>query len=121
MIFKISGYIFFLILLQLVLTLNVCGESSKESAPDIGSSDAHGSSVINWGDEINLDEMIAMAKEGKIKEIQWHVLPNILRAETGDGKFFHLKNANKGVDLRNTLIKSGIRIGDGGIQFKHLF
>ncbi len=121
MIFKISGYIFFLILLQLVLALNVCGESSKESAPDSGSGDAHGSSVINWGYEVNLDEMIAMAKAGKIKEIQWHVLPNILRAETADGNFCHLKNENKGVDLRNTLIKSGIRIGDGGIQFKHLF
>ncbi|NLD35309.1 MAG: hypothetical protein GX654_00385 [Desulfatiglans sp.] len=121
MIFKISGYILFLLLLQLILTLTACGESSKDSTPDNRSSDAHGSSVINWGEEVNLDEMIAMAKEGKIKEIQWHVLPNILRAETGDGKFFHLKNENKGVDLRNTLIKSGVRIGDGGIEFKHLF
>jgi hypothetical protein len=121
MVFKISRYILFLLLLQLVLTLNACGESSKENAPDSGSSDAHGSSVINWGEEVNLDEMIAMAKEGKIKEIQWHVLPNILRAETGNGKFFHLKNEDKGVDLRNTLIKSGVRIGDGGIEFKHLF
>lgn len=121
MVFKISRYILFLLLLQLVLTLNACGESSKESAPDKGSGDAQGSSVINWGNEVNLDQMIAMAKEGRIREIQWHVLPNILRAETGDGKFFHLKNENKGVDLRNTLIKSGIRIGDGGIQFKHLF
>jgi hypothetical protein len=76
---------------------------------------------IEWGSEINLDEMIAMAKEGSLREIQWHVMPNILRAEAVDGRIFHLRNENKGVDLRNTLIEAGVRIGKGGIIFRHVF
>ena len=76
---------------------------------------------IEWGREINLDEMIAMAKSGSIREIQWHILPNILRADTVDGRIFHLRNENKGVDLRNTLMDAGVRIGKDGIIFRHVF
>ena len=62
-----------------------------------------------------------MAKKGQIVEIQWHVMPNILRAQATDGEIYHLRNENKGVDLRNTLIKEGVTIGKGGILFRHLF
>jgi hypothetical protein len=76
---------------------------------------------IDWGSEVDLDEMIAMAQRGYIREIQWHVMPNILRAETQDNRIYHLRNENKSVDLRNTLIKAGVRIGKGGVIFRHVF
>jgi hypothetical protein len=76
---------------------------------------------IEWGAEVLLDEMIEMAQEGRITEIQWHVLPNILRAQASDGSIYHLRNENKGVDLRNTLIESGVEIGKNGVEFKHVF
>ena len=76
---------------------------------------------VDWGMEVNLREMVEMARQGQIVEIQWHVLPNILRAQTSDGNIFHLRNENKGVDLRNTLIEEGIKIGRGGIEFRHVF
>lgn len=76
---------------------------------------------IDWGREVNLDEMITMAKKGQIVEIQWHVMPNILRAQASDGRIYHLRNENKGVDLRNTLINAGVKVGKEGILFRYLF
>ena len=76
---------------------------------------------IDWGREAALDEILAMAKSGAIQQIEWHVMPNIIRAQTIDGRIFHIKNENKGIDIRNTLIKSGIQVGKGGISFRHLF
>lgn len=76
---------------------------------------------VEWGQEIDLAEMIAKAKSGEIREIQWHVLPNILRAEAVDNQIFHLRNENKGVDLRNTLIREGVQIGNRGVTFRHVF
>jgi hypothetical protein len=76
---------------------------------------------IDWGIEATLDEILAMAKSGAIQQIEWHVMPNIIRAQTIDGRIFHIKNENKGIDIRNTLIKSGIQVGKGGISFRHLF
>ncbi len=89
--------------------------SPEESGRDDGLMD------INWGREINLNDMIAIAREGRIKEIQWHMLPNILRAQAYDGEVFHIRNDNKSVDLRNTLIKAGVEIGEGGVLFRHVF
>jgi hypothetical protein len=93
----------------------VPGSDEEKPSPEEKADD------IDWGAEITLDEMIAMAKSGKIREIQWHVMPNILRAETTDHRIFHLRNENKSVDLRNTLISAGIRVGKGGIIFRHVF
>ena len=76
---------------------------------------------IEWGQEISLAEMIEKAKSGEIREIQWHVMPNVLRAETLDHRIFHLKNEDKGVDLRNTLMNAGVKIGKGGVIFRHVF
>jgi hypothetical protein len=76
---------------------------------------------IDWGREVNLDEMITMAKKGQIVEIQWHVMPNILRAQASDGRIYHLRNENKGVDLRNTLINAGVKVGKEGVLFRYLF
>ena len=76
---------------------------------------------IDWGQEVNLAEMIAKAKSGEIREIQWHVMPNVLRAQTFNNRIFHLKNENKGVDLRNTLISAGVKVGRGGVTFRHVF
>lgn len=76
---------------------------------------------IEWGQEIDLAEMVAKAKSGEIQEIEWHVMPNVLRAQTSDDRIFHLKNENKGVDLRNTLIDAGVQIGSGGVIFRHVF
>jgi len=76
---------------------------------------------IDWGKEISLAEMIAKAKSGEIREIEWHVMPNVLRARTADNRIFHLKNENKGVDLRNKLMEAGVPIGRGGVLFRHVF
>ena len=76
---------------------------------------------VDWGREITLNEIIAMAQSCQIKEIEWHVMPNILRVLASDGSLFHFRNENKGVDLRNTLINAGIRIGKGGVIFRHVF
>lgn len=78
-------------------------------------------SGIDWGREVSLDEMIAMAKEGRLLEIQWHVMPNILRARASDGSMYHFRNENKGVDLKNRLIEEGVSIGKEGLQFRHFF
>jgi len=76
---------------------------------------------VYWGLEVNLNEMIAMAKKGQIVEIQWHIMPNILRAQASDGRIYHIRNENKGVDLRNTLINAGVKVGKEGILFRYLF
>ena len=76
---------------------------------------------IDWGREVTLDEILAMAKSGAIQQIEWYVMPNIIRSQTIDGRIFHIKNENKGIDIRNTLIKAGIQVGNGGISFRHLF
>ena len=65
--------------------------------------------------------MIAKAKSGEIREIEWHVMPNVLRAQTADNRIFHLKNENKGVDLRKKLMDAGVQVGDGGVLFRHVF
>lgn len=86
------------------------GEVSEKEDPD-----------IDWGVEVDLDEMMAMAREGRIVEIQWYVMPNVLRATASDGSVYSLRNENKGVDLRSRLIDAGIRIGEGGVGFRHVF
>ena len=133
--------IFFIFQFQVLFLLSGCGDIPKEThgitknqrpesipleatephTPQNASQDDHSSTDIDWGMETDLDEMISMAKNGRIVDIEWHVLPNILRARTGDGGIFHLKNENKGVDLRNTLIKSGVKIGKEGVLFSHVF
>jgi len=79
------------------------------------------SEKIEWGREIKLDELLALAKTGRIREIQWHVMPNVIRAEASNGSVFYFKNQNKGVDLRNLLSNEGIQIGNGGISFRYVF
>ncbi len=99
-------------------------EVPEKSPPDLAEEEPPKDAPIEeveWGQEINLAEMIAKAKSGEIREIQWHVLPNILRAQDFDDRIFHLKNENKGVDLRNTLISAGVQIGKDGITFQHVF
>jgi len=118
----------FIILLQANILSAGCGsqpadisENGKAEAKTPDSRQEESSAEVDWGREIDLDEMITMAREARIREIQWHVLPNILRAETSDGEIFHLRNENKGVDLRNTLINAGVKVGKGGILFQHVF
>lgn len=76
---------------------------------------------VDWGREITLNGIIAMAQSGQIQEIEWHVMPNVIRVLASDGGLFHFRNENKGVDLRNALINSGIQIGKGGVIFRHVF
>jgi hypothetical protein len=95
-----------------------CGHRADESIAD---NPGAGEPGIDWGREVSLDEMIAMAKEGRLVEIQWHVMPNILRARASDGTIYHFRNENKGVDLKNRLIEEGVPIGKEGLQFRHFF
>ena len=83
--------------------------------------DGRDSEKIKWGREIKLDELLALAKSGRIREIEWHVMPNVIRAVASDGRAFYFKNENRGVDLRNLLISAGIQMGKGGISFRHVF
>jgi len=76
---------------------------------------------IDWGREAALEEIMAMAKSGKIQRVEWHVMPNIIRALSPDGRIFHIRNENKGVDIRNALMHAGIPIGKDGIDFRHMF
>ena len=76
---------------------------------------------VVWGREIMLDEIFAMAYSGRIREMEWHVMPNIIRIIAMDGGFSHFRNEDKGADLRNMLINAGVRIGEGGIVFRHVF
>ena len=138
---KSLAQLFFVILLPVLFLQPGCGDDSNNtpgfSSPQKAESSTletaapyppkdepqndHASTEVDWGMEANLDEMISMAKSGRIVEIDWHVLPNILRARTRDGRIFHLRNENRGVDLRNTLIKAGVKIGKDGIIFRHVF
>ena len=63
---------------------------------------------IDWGRESTLDKIVEMAKNGQIYEIQWHVMPNIIRTLASDGRIFHIRNENKGVDIRNVLKNAGV-------------
>ena len=114
---------FFIFLLPAIFLHAGCetqpADRNETSKPD--SIQSASEEDIEWGTEVHLDEMVAMARRGRIKEIQWHVMPNILRAQASDGALFHLRNENKGVDLRNTLINSGVKIGKGGVLFRHVF
>ena len=99
-------------------------KAAKTSSPDPPADEASKGETfekVDWGQEVTLDEIIAMAKNGRIQVIEWHVMPNIIRVLALDGRIFHLRNENKGVDMRNTLINAGIRIGKGGIDFRHVF
>lgn len=93
----------------------------NQTADESSSSAPASASEIEWGREITFDEMMAMAQKSQIEEIQWHVLPNILRARCVDGSTYHFRNENKGVDLRSRLIEAGVRVGNGGLQFRHVF
>ena len=105
---------FFIALFTGILLSAGCGQQPADSSNT-------GETEIDWGQEVGLDEMITMAREGRIVEIQWHVMPNILRAMTAGGQIYHFRNENKGVDLRRRLIDEGVRIGEDGVQFKHFF
>ncbi|MBN2241750.1 MAG: hypothetical protein JW793_03595 [Acidobacteria bacterium] len=109
-------------LLTAMLLQAGCANPSAENTGINPSGPVDGDEIeVDWGREVGLDEMIAMAKDGRIREIQWHVMPNILRAVAPDGSIFHLRNENKGVDLRNTLLEAGVRIGEDGVRFRHFF
>ncbi|MEJ2246055.1 MAG: hypothetical protein P8Y80_08290 [Acidobacteriota bacterium] len=109
---------FVFVLLAAMLLWMGCGNQRGDSSADVSDSDEM---EIDWGAEVTLDEMISMAKDGSIVEIQWQVMPNILRATTADGAVYHLRNENKGVDLRSRLIEAGVQVGEGGVQFRHVF
>ena len=76
---------------------------------------------VDWGREISLDEIMTMAKSGRIQKIEWHVMPNIIRFLTVDDKIFHLRNENKGIDIRSKMTDAGLKIGKGGIDLQHVF
>lgn len=106
------------VLIAVLLIWAGCG---KQPADDSSDSPGAAATEIDWGRQVTLDEMMAMCREGKIVEIQWHMMPNILRARAQDGSLYHFSNANKGVDLRSKLIDAGVLIGEGGLQFRHVF
>ena len=109
---------FLLVLLAAIVSSTGCGNREDQSTAAIAGANGP---EIDWGEEVDLEEMIAMAKDNRIEEIQWHVMPNILRARTEDGTVYHLRNENKGVDLRSKLIEAGVEVGKNGVQFRHVF
>ncbi len=122
MIFHKAVRSLFIVLLPALCLSAGCGNQSADTTNTPPSEFVPGAEdEIDWGREISLDELIAMTREGRIQEIQWHVMPNILRAVASDGSIFHFRNENKGADLRNTLIEAGVKIGKGGVSFRHFF
>ena len=104
--------------------LAACGDTTvkKPPAPAAGQIDeAVGHEKIDWGRETTAAKIVAMAKDGGIREIEWHIMPNILRALAPDGRIYYVKNANKGVDMRGILLKAGVRVGKSGLEFRHVF
>ncbi len=81
----------------------------------------HASIAIDWGRAATLDGIIGMAKNSEIRQIEWHVMPNVIRAQASDGRIFHIRNENKGIDIRNALLNAGVNLGKGGIIFRHVF
>jgi hypothetical protein len=60
-----------------------CGDTTakKPPAPAAGQiGEAGGHEKIDWGRETTAAEIVAMATDGEIREIEWHIMPNILRA-----------------------------------------
>jgi hypothetical protein len=133
MIYYRQTQLFFVILLPAVFLLAACGEQSSGNieadnpkitepeksrpkpseiipvdSPEDESQKKRAIMDVDWGREVNLDEIVAVAKKGRIVEMQRHVIPNILRSKTSDGGIFHLKNENKGFDLRNTFINASV-------------
>ena len=114
--------LFCIILLPVIILSSGCVRQSADSTETLqGESGQDASEEIDWGREVSLDEMISIAQNGRIQEIQWHMMPNILRAQASDGGIYHLRNENKGVDLRNTLTEAGVRLGKDGVLFRHVF
>ena len=129
MVLKNSIQLAAVLLLHTIVLVTGCGnqpadnpenEDTREMTRDSGEGN-EASESPEWGSEVDLEEMIAMAQKGQIVEIQWHVMPNVLRAQAADGEIYHLRNESKGVDLRNTLKESGVNIGKGGVLFRHVF
>jgi len=99
-------------------------QSAISPSPDLLTGETPGedaSNKIDWGREATHDEIMAMAKSGEIQQIEWHVMPNVIRAQALDGRIFHIRNENKGIDIRNTLTNAGVHLGKGGIVFRHVF
>ncbi len=104
--------------------LAACGNAPVKKPPAPGASrigEAGGYEKIDWGREATAAGIVAMAKNGEIREIEWHMMPNLLRALASDGRIYHVKNANKGMDMRGMLLKAGVRVGKGGVEFRYLF
>ena len=61
---------------------------SPDPAPDEAPRD-QALEKVDWGREITLNGIMAMAQSGQIQEIEWHVMPNIIRVLASDGSLFH--------------------------------
>jgi hypothetical protein len=108
-------------ILALMMLIPCMFIACREDPGEISGAPAANPEKIDWGKETTAAGLIAMAKKGEIREIKWHVMPNIFRAEAKDGRVYYVRNENKGIDLRGMLIKEGVRIGDGGVLFQHVF
>ncbi len=80
-----------------------------------------GAEEIDWGEEIGLDTVIELAKRDDLVEIQWHVMPNIIRVLIADGSIYHFRNENSGIDIIRTLENAGITVGKGGVTVRFSF
>jgi hypothetical protein len=77
--------------------------------------------VIDWGEEIGIEKVIELAKSGGVFEIQWHVMPNVIRVLMNDGGIFHYKNESTGVDIIKTLEDAGVKTGKEGVAIRFSF
>lgn len=77
--------------------------------------------VIDWGSKISMEEVIVLAKSEDLFEIQWHVMPNVVRVLMQDGSIYHFENANIGIDIEKTLNDAGVKTRKGGISLRYSF
>ena len=81
----------------------------------------NGAEQIEWGQQVDPEKLLELARSGDVFEIQWHVMPNVIRFMMNDGKIYHLKNAEVSIDILKFLENAGIKVGKEGITFRYSF
>ncbi len=92
-----------------------------EGQPGEGIDEENGAAPIDWGQEVGQQEMLELAHSGNVLEIQWHVMPNVVRILMKDGKIYHFMNDRVSIDIAKFLEKQGVKTGKGGIPLRYSF
>lgn len=81
----------------------------------------NGAEQIDWGQEVSPEKLLKLARSEDLFEIQWHVMPNVIRILMKGGEIYHVKNEKLSLDILKYLENAGIKVGKGGITFRYSF